>query len=381
MTSSSVNVRSPVTAAATADDIEDAGATPSRLTFAHLPPELRHEIWRLAVPSPGINFFNVHCFPNDHQTCNRSTSPPWAYLDLRRMSIEHDDCQVSRYDPSSWQARYALRQTCHEARVICALPESSAASITLTRPKRGLFVRAGDGQLRNTPLQEFNHAMPMTEPVVRRTIQVHLDDILCLSVENCSFSLPHEEAPSFSSSASFNDADSQTSGDLENGWSYDPQITPPLPQAISPTRLCASIAMRSINSLHVTADALFGLLYSHIPGYIEPHGEVVWAGPLLVMLDDTQATHNYRLEGPTSVPDGPSSAPKMVWDRFGDCYVWLPGHISLFASPQRFPTLYALLKLPPEINSVQHRYRKFAPLYWSNPLLTAHDSGLPSRMS
>ncbi|KAH8163138.1 hypothetical protein CIB48_g5118 [Xylaria polymorpha] len=172
--------------------------------FTSLPPELRHHIWRLAVPSPGINFFNVHCFPNDHAGCNRSTSPPWAYLDLRRLSIEDSDAAVWEYDPSAWQARLAVRQTCREARDICSIPASKSAVLTLTRPRRGLFVRAGDGQLRNTPLRydenenENKNKTEESEPVVRRTIEVHIDDILSLSVENCSFNLPHEETPLFS---------------------------------------------------------------------------------------------------------------------------------------------------------------------------------------
>jgi hypothetical protein len=329
--------------------------------FGNLPPELRHAIWRFAVPSPGINFFNVHCFPNDHDGCNRSTSPPWAYLDLRRLDIEHDDDEVFRYDPSSWQARYSVRQTCREARLICAIPESKAATITLTRPSRGLFVRAGDGQLRKTPLsprREAGHpeciAVPWTEPVVRRTVQVHIGDILSLSIENCSFNLPHEEAPLFFSD---DDVDGLATGDADEGWAYDPQLTPKLPLAIPPSRLCASMARCNTTALRTTTDALFGLLYSHIPGFLELRPGQLWPGRLLLMFDAiTQALGERNLEELTSTPE-------VVWDRFGDCYVRLPWRTGDFHPPDGFPIMYRLTKIWPETNNIRDRYLRSALLH------------------
>jgi hypothetical protein len=89
--------------------------------FSQLPPELRNEIWRNALPQQGLNFFNVHAAPNSHPGCSRSESPPFLCLDMRRLDIEDTDEEVSLYDPSVWQARHALRQTCREARAAVAL--------------------------------------------------------------------------------------------------------------------------------------------------------------------------------------------------------------------------------------------------------------------
>jgi len=337
--------------------------------FNNLPPELRHQIWRFAVPSPGINFFNVHCFPNDHEGCNRSTSPPWAYLDLRRLDIEHDDDQVFRYDPSTWQARYAVRQTCREARLLCAIPESKAATVTLTRPKRGLFVRAGDGQLRNTPLrppnqrQQSNSASDpnqqvtsesLAEPVVRRKINVHIDEILSLSVENCSFNLPHEETPSFPGD---DDIDGLATGEADAGWAYDPQLTPKLPQAIPSNRLCANMARCSTAHLRIATDALFGLVYSHIPGYLNLRPGELWPGRLLLMFDAvTQEPGERDLEELTPTPE-------VFWDRFYDCYVRLPWRTGDFNPPDGFPIMYRLTKIWPETSDIRERYLRSALLY------------------
>ncbi|KAI0467699.1 hypothetical protein F4859DRAFT_230801 [Xylaria cf. heliscus] len=340
-------------------------AVPQFAHFTSLPPELRHIIWHLAVPSPGINFFNVHCFPNDHAGCNRSTSPPWAYLDLRRLSIDDDDATVSCYDPSAWQARLAVRQTCREARDVCAIPRSKSAIITLTRPRRGLFVRAGDGQLRKTPLRAPGSAGDNSsdtgpkptihpEPAVRRTIEVHVDDILCLSVENCSFNLPHEETPWLPDE---DEVDGLATGDADEGWAYDPQLTPKLPTSIPASRLCASMARCSTALLHVTTDALFGLLYSHIPGYLDLRPGELWPGRLLLMFDaGTQAVGERNIEELTSTPE-------VVWDRFGDCYVRLPWRTGDFNPPDGFPIMYRLTKVWPETNDLRQRYLRSALLH------------------
>ncbi|KAI8626521.1 hypothetical protein F5Y19DRAFT_219169 [Xylariaceae sp. FL1651] len=332
--------------------------------FIDLPPEIRYQIWRAAVPSPGINFFNVHCFPNDHVGCNRSTSPPWAYLDLRRLDIEHDDYQVSRYDPSSWQARHTVRQTCREARLICAVPGSKSAFITLTRPRRGLFVRAGDGQLRQTSLypqhshdatQSIPKGQALVEPVVRRTIQVHVDDILSLSVENCSFNLPHEETPSFP--IDDDDVDGLATGDADQGWAYDPRLTPKLPDAIPSSRLCANMARCNRAALRITTDALFGLLYSHIPGYLDLGPGELWSGRLLLMFDaNMQALGERDLEELTPTPE-------VVWDRFGDCYARLPWRAGDRDTPDGFPIMYRLTKIWPETSNIRERYLRSALLH------------------
>ncbi|TRX93569.1 hypothetical protein FHL15_005541 [Xylaria flabelliformis] len=328
--------------------------SPQFLQFIALPPELRHYIWRLAVPSPGINFFNVHCFPNDHVDCNKSTSPPWAYLDLRRLSIDDSDADVSHYDPSTWQARQAVRQSCREARDIATIPASKSAPITLTRPRRGLFVRAGDGQLRGltppAPIRRIDETakyrpfiMDDVEPVVHRTIQVHVDDVLCLSVENCSFNLPLEESPS-----------------QDIGWAFDPQLTPPLPAQIPANRVCAGMARRD-TFLSTHGAPVFSLLYSHVPEYSE-EGEPddpneSWAGPLLLMFDDeatTQAVGNN-----SNKRDLENEV--VAWDRFDDCYVRSPERAS--QSEIRIPITCHLTKVRPETNDIRHRFLRSALLH------------------
>ncbi|KAI0400133.1 hypothetical protein F4802DRAFT_507916 [Xylaria palmicola] len=362
--------------------------SPQFRRFADLPPELRHHIWRFAAPpSPGINFFNVHCFPYDHAGCNRSTSPPWAYLDLRRLDVEHDDAAVARYDPSSWQGRAAVRAACHEARVVCAVPASRAATVTLTRPRRGLFVRARDGQLRKTRLHIQEGESSLTEPVVRRAVQVHVDDILSLSVENCSFNMPHEERPSFSFSDDEDaDEDEYEDGDTAardavDGWAYDPQLMPKLPQAIPAGRLCANLARCSTTPLRITTDALFGLLYGHIPGFLDltPEPDDLWPGRLLLMFDSiTQAAPaDYDRDRDPTDPTtttttttgrAPNLQPgeaeekeevgEVVHDRFGDRYIRLPWHAEGddFRPPAGFPVMHRLAKVWPESNCVRVRY-------------------------
>ncbi|KAI1109092.1 hypothetical protein F5Y14DRAFT_43946 [Nemania sp. NC0429] len=349
--------------------------TPQFRRFLSLPPELRHQIWRAAIPSPGINFFNVHCFPNDHLGCSRSTSPPWCYLDLRRLSIDDADDAVARYDPSSWQARAAVRQSCREARLVCAIPGHKAANVTLTRPARGLFVRTADGQLRAaTPLRlGRKKRAPRPEPVVRRIVQVHVDDILSLSVENCSFNLPFEDAPYNVDHTSGHDDDPE-------GWAYDPQLTPALPRSIPADRLCANLAVGGTVSLRFAADALFGLLYAHIPGYLElPPGEM-WPGRLLLMFDDDAVSRNHVDNNNTDNNDdddddddsssssnhhldrGQEEEEKeeeveAVWDRFGDRYVRLPWQLTNDFIPANLSALmHRLVKVSPETCDIRVRY-------------------------
>ncbi|KAI1738656.1 hypothetical protein F4680DRAFT_164554 [Xylaria scruposa] len=348
------------------EDSSSQSSTPSITSpqfplFAALPPELRHHIWRLAVPSPGINFFNVHCIPNDHEGCNKSTSPPWVYLDLRRLSIEDSDADVSYYDPSTWQARLAVRQSCREARDIGTVPASKSANITLTRPRRGLFVRAGDGLVRKmtprggagannttTPSDDLDSIIGEfelepghePEPVVRRTVQVHVDDVLCLSVENCSFNLPHEETPSF---------------DADDGWAYDPQLTPRLPPQIPASRLCAGMACLTVASLSIAVEPTFNLLYSHIPEYWD-----LWPDQMLLMFDVLAHEDKGRSEEELTTP----IHEEVFWDRFGDRYArlpWLAGDLSTVVNPPQLSSVkYRLAKLGPETNDIRDQYLRSA---------------------
>ncbi|KAK6827575.1 hypothetical protein PG987_010916 [Apiospora arundinis] len=220
------------------DTISVASSEPSQTfhKFSQLPPEIRHYIFSAAIPKPGINFFNLHTFPNDHPGANRSTSPPsstwtcaaWTYMTTTRTS------------PSTTRLAGKLAILCVR-RVVrpgpcAAIPEDKRISLTLTVPKRGLFVRAGDGLLRSMmPLDaprrrhssdgdeddddeaEASDA-PVTEEVVHRVVDVHADELFVLSVENCSFNLPFEESPALRGEDEDDDNDM--------GWSFDPEFRP-----------------------------------------------------------------------------------------------------------------------------------------------------------
>ncbi|KAI1453845.1 hypothetical protein F4805DRAFT_355231 [Annulohypoxylon moriforme] len=296
--------------------------------FPDLPPEIRHQIWRFALPVPGINFFNVHCIPNDHPGANRSSSPPWLYLDLRRLSIDDSDDEVSRYDPSAWQAREMLRRVCHEARDVCALSESETATITLTRPRQGLFVMAGDGQIRSKTM--FSVPVKDPEPLEHRIVSVRADDVLCLSVENCSFNMPLEEA------MMLDDVENST----QLGWAYDPQLTPKLPLAIPQSRICFSMARGSRTALTASSEVLRSLFsFSH-----GPSSELTSDSLFLLMLDAyKQEIGSRRLEELTPRDE-------VLWDRFGDRYIALPWDSS------ELPAEYRLVKVCPENNNIREKY-------------------------
>ncbi|KAI1413953.1 hypothetical protein F5Y13DRAFT_160387 [Hypoxylon sp. FL1857] len=316
--------------------------------FPELPPEIRHQIWRAALPIPGINFFNVHCIPNDHPGANRSTSPPWLYLDLRRLSIDDDDETVAQYDTSAWQAREALRRVCREARHVCALSESEAATITLTRPRRGLFVRAGDGQVRRLTPFTLSHRGAKTEfgPLEYRTAQVRADDVLCLSFENCSFNLPFEEMALSDSGGEpgvFGDEDS--SDDIDDlGWTYDPQLMPNLPAGIPMSRLCIGMARGGRTTLQAAATVLLNMLpYSRE----QSEKQTLTRLPLLMFDAYKQELGDRDVEELT-----PRS--EVLWDRFGDRYVALPW------DSNDLPADYRLVKVWPESNDIRERYLRSA---------------------
>ncbi|KAI1134708.1 hypothetical protein F5Y05DRAFT_197643 [Hypoxylon sp. FL0543] len=309
--------------------------------FPELPPEIRHQIWRAALPVPGISFFNVHCIPNDHPGANRSNSPPWLYLDLRRLSIDDDDEAVAEYDPSAWQARETLRRVCREARDMCALSESEAATITLTRPRRGLFVRAGDGQVRRlTPYTlRSGEATTESEPLVYRKIQVRADDVLCLCFENCSFNLPYEEM-AFSDSLDHPGSDDTD----ELGWTYDPQLMPYLPAAIPSSRFCLGMARAGRIMLESAGTSLLNLL---VWSREHHHKWVLTRVPLLMFDAYKQELGDRDLEELTPRRE-------VLWDRFGDRYVALPWE------SDDLPADYRLVKVWPENNDIRERYLRSA---------------------
>ncbi|KAI8959925.1 hypothetical protein F5Y11DRAFT_286434 [Daldinia sp. FL1419] len=340
---------------------EPLGPRPVFTKFPELPPELRHTIWRMALPIPGINFFNVHCIPNDHPGTNRSTSPSWLYLDLRRLSIDDDDEVVSRYDPSAWQAREVLRRVCREARDICAFSPAETATITLTRPRRGLFVRAADGQLRelaplrrlsNPPLGQSDEA-DYLEPLERRMVQVHVDDVLCLSIENCSFNLPFEETPVANGGGFVGETFPYGNGlpdDDEDdlGWTYDPQLTPLLPAAIKRSRICVEMARGGRIALQVADEVLRDMLSYSQNRNMKPW-EMLHQVPLVMFDALKQELGQRRIEELTPWDE-------VFWDRYGDRYVALPWSSADLCAD------YKLTKVWPEVNDIRVRYLRSAML-------------------
>ncbi|KAI0846726.1 hypothetical protein F5Y00DRAFT_139729 [Daldinia vernicosa] len=330
--------------------------------FQELPPELRHHIWRMALPTPGINFFNVHCIPNDHHGVNQSTSPSWLYLDLRRLSIDDDDETVSQYDPSAWQARETLRRVCREARDVCALSPAEAATITLTRPRRGLFVRAADGQLRKLIPMRYRPELPYLqpkpsgkrradhlEPLEHRVVSVHVDDVLCLSIENCSFNLPFEEMPITNSDGLFSYSSGSSDGDdYELGWAYDPQLTPPLPSAIRWSRMCIEMARNDRIILQGVNEAVRDMLSFSQNRNAQP-GEMPDQVPLVMFDALKQELGQRRVEELTPWDE-------VFWDRYGDRYVALPWNSTDLLAD------YKLTKVWPEANDIRLRHLRSAML-------------------
>ncbi|KAI2468510.1 hypothetical protein F4781DRAFT_267513 [Annulohypoxylon bovei var. microspora] len=319
--------------------------------FPELPPEIRHQIWRAALPVPGINLFNVHCIPNDHPGANRSSSPPWLYLDLRRMSIKHSDDDVSRYDPSAWQAREGLRRVCREARDICTLPASETATITLTRPRRGLFVKAGDGQVRcQTP---FSGPGGTPEPLEYRKVSVRAADVLCLSVENCSLNMPLEEmlmqddgegAGLLGFEDIISDYYGVSDGTDDLGWTYDPQLTPKLPAAILRSRLCISMARGNRTAFMASKTVVMSIFALSLDPPLEDAPFML----SLLMLDAySQAIGDRRVSELTPCSE-------VLWDRFGDRYLALPW------DSDDMPAEYRLVKVWPENNDLRQRYLQSA---------------------
>lgn len=319
--------------------------------FTQLPPEIRNLIWTHALPPPGsgINFFNVHAFPMDHAGCNRSTSPPWLYLDLRRLSIFDTDNEVAQYDPSVWQARSALQATCTESRSICTIPPDKLATVVLTRPKRGLYCRAGDDKLRRfTPYTERQCQDRPVEPKVMRTILLHTDDIITLSIENCSFNLPWEDTLDEERTESTN---MDTDFDL-GGWGFDPQLTP-LPVGIQARRYCVSMIRGQGPHFQTLTEALNEAHHVVHGGALEDHD--IGFGML-----EAQTFKFGREAAARTVASldarARSEQARLYWDRFGDCYV-----------PQPWTTpgvgrrwCYRLNKVLPESNDLRDQYVRSA---------------------
>ncbi|KAI1383809.1 uncharacterized protein F4822DRAFT_52128 [Hypoxylon trugodes] len=328
--------------------------SPSFTKFAELPAELRHQIWRAALPEPGVNFFNVHCIPNDHLGANRSNSPPWLYLDLRRLSIFDDDATVAEYDPSAWQAREVLRRVCHEAQQVCAPRPDESATITLTRPRRGLFVTAGGLEIRHMTPYTKDRATKHSEPLVYRKIQVRTDDILCLSVENCSFNLPFEEMP-----VSLGGGSSRAEGGImvttdpdetldDMGWTYDPQITPFLPASLSFSKICVNLARGSRLAFDYAGSVLMDMIAVCQNLEETGTGDDTFDRLPLIMLDA------YKQElGQRSITEL-TPRDEVYWDRFGDRYILLP-----MTSADQLAD-YRLTKIWPETNDIRERYLRSA---------------------
>lgn len=302
-------------------------------SFIRLPPEIRHKIYLAAIPSPGINFFNVHSFPNDHEGANRSTSPPNLHLDLRRLTIEDDDDEVAQYDPSVWQVRHALRQTCREARAICAIPEDKIVRLKLSIPKRGLFTIAGDGLQRSqTPLQI---PAPQAEPFVCRQIEVHADDVVALSVENCSFNIVFEEA------TMFHIGRDDEEDELNLGWAYDPQFMNGASLGIPSTRFCLNMSRDDWATMRALEEIAAALLEAATGSPIDSNVAEDYG---FIMLDGEDAsmpelTKRYR-----------NKSLAVFRDRWDDAYASIPWDY------EDLPMHLQLIKISPEIEPMRRRY-------------------------
>ncbi|ETS73659.1 hypothetical protein PFICI_14605 [Pestalotiopsis fici W106-1] len=313
-------------------------ATTTFSPFMKLPPEIRHQIYLAAIPSPGVNFFNIHSFPNDHHGANRSTSPPNLHLDLRRLSIDDDDDDVAKYDPSVWQIRHALRQTCREARIICAIPEGKVVCLTLSIPKRGLFTHAGDGLQRSmTPLLLPDRHF---EPAVYRQVQIHADDVVALSVENCSFNIVFEE------STMFHVGRDDEEDEINLGWAYDPQFKDGRPLGIPSTRFCLNLARDEWATMRALEEIAGALLEASTGAGQDVPGNDANRG--LVMLDNEaehmdDVTRKYR-----------KKQLKQYWDRWEDLYISIPWDY------EDLPMNLQLMKISPEKTSLRTRYLRSA---------------------
>ncbi|KAI0127255.1 hypothetical protein BJ170DRAFT_367137 [Xylariales sp. AK1849] len=313
-----------------------------------LPAEIRHQIYRAAIPSLGINFFNVHSFPNDHEGANRSSSPPKLHLDLRRLSVEDDDDDVAKYDPSVWQVRLALRQTCREARTICAIPENKTIRLTMTIPKRGLFVYAGDLLLRSmTPMSGLDQ-MPPPEAVVHRRIEIHADDAVSFSVENCSFNLIFEEANiSHVGRAAEED-------EISMGWAYDPEFAGGVPIGIRRDLYCLNLARddrETMRHIEEVTPALLKAVTGRSDGHND-HPANAFPPTGYVMFDDEVTSPSLAL-----IRGYDASNSRMTfWDRWDDVYASIPSH-----GDWPWPS-WQLVKMAPEKEQMRVRYLRSAQL-------------------
>lgn len=239
--------------------------------------------------------------------------------------------------------------------------------IVLTRPKRGLFVRAADGQIRSlTPVTSYGAAPvmlggPGTEPLERRKIRVRSNDVLCLSLENCSFNLPYEETPMIDGGGRNAGYDQDYLGlddglDADDiGWAYDPQLTPPLPGAIPSSRLCIGMARASRVALGAAGEVARDLL---------TYGQSTWGlqDDSLLRVPQVMFEACKQELGDRSVdelgPHGAKGGVEVLWDRFGDRYVKVPwdGAEGLFSAE------YRIAKVWPESNDIRERYLQSAML-------------------
>ncbi|ORY70482.1 uncharacterized protein BCR38DRAFT_422215 [Pseudomassariella vexata] len=197
-------------------------------------------------PSPPFPQFSA-LPPN----CDTNVSPPHLYLDSRRLDPSDSDAEVSTYDPSAWQTRLALRQTCREARQICVIPPDKVLTLPLVLPDPNqdlnLCIRAGDGQLRSLTPFSNRDVKPgvYTHRITRSINLLSTDDMIVFALENCSFNLPFEE----SSGGGRGDDDE---AEVNQGWSYDPEFHEPAVQfGIREDRFCLCVARATHEILSV----------------------------------------------------------------------------------------------------------------------------------
>ncbi|KAF3065909.1 hypothetical protein GL218_09274 [Daldinia childiae] len=176
-------------------------------------------------------------------------------------------------------------------------------------------------------------------------VRVHIDDMLCLSVENCSFNLPFEEIPVTNSDTY--GGGSSDDDEEELGWAYDPQLTPPLPSTIRRSRVCVEMASGDRIAIQSVNEALRDLLSFSQNRNAQP-GEMLDQVPLVMFDALNQQLGQRQVEELT-----PSD--EAFWDRYGDRYVILP-----CSSTGILRADYKLVKVRPETNDIRLRYLRSA---------------------
>lgn len=225
----------------------DAGPVFHR--FPDLPAEIRHEIWRAAMPTPGLNFLTVIPVLVGGSVGSPSASAPKqnvhvAHIDaafpgkllivgrLYDKSRRNGTCRLfwaspspSADDSSVWRTRHTLMSTCHEARTILMPPPHKLARMTLRRPVPEDCTAADAGLATS----------PYSYRTMSHDIVLHTDEMLVVNVEACAEAM-------------------RWLGERNQGYRWSTQL-PPVPRCIPTEQICIDYSL-SLPSLSVEWEAL-----------------------------------------------------------------------------------------------------------------------------